>query len=570
MPPTPQSETLLRAALARLRRPGLPAADDRIVPPVRRRDRLESLIEAMLVVGSGLELEVTLTRIVHAALELLDCRLGAVAVLDRAGGAAAEFVSEGVDEQTRGLIRKLLRERRRPLRIDDLSRHAHAVGFPGNQPSVRTFLGAPILVRDELLGHLCLAEKSDGKPFTGDDEVMVQALAAAAGAAVENARLYEEAQLRELWQEATCEIRAALLGSAETIDVLRLVADRARVLADADHAFVALLVDPDIPLEEGAKLVVTVAAGLDADLLTGREIPVEGSCCGQALAQEVPLRASTLADDVSAGLDEGFGPGLVLPLRAGKDAVFGVLVTVRKTGERPFDARLVSLAAAFADQAAIALQRADDQRRLNELRVEGERDRIARDLHDHVIQRLFAHGLALEGTLRRADSDDVQTQLAERVDDVQGIIGDIRAAIFDLHSGLRDALPGGGVGRLRRRLREVIEEVTAESGLRTTIRMSGPIGVAGPELAEHGEAVVREAVTNVVHHAKASAVIVTVSLADDLLINVTDDGFGIPPWGDGSGLRDLAKRAEKAGGEFSVKALTSGGTQLVWSAPVTP
>ncbi|MBB2939290.1 signal transduction histidine kinase [Amycolatopsis bartoniae] len=563
----------LRGTLSQLRlRELLVEVQDRVEQLVGARDQMAGLLEAMLAVASGLELDATLRRIVHAAIELVDCRYGALGVLNADGVGLAEFVYEGIDEETRAQIGHLpeghgllglLIEQPKPIRIADLSQHPASSGFPARHPPMRSFLGVPVPVRDKVFGNLYLTEKAGGQPFTEDDEVVVQALAAAAGIAVENARLYEEARLRQRWQEATSEIRAELLSRALPVDVLDLIADRTLKLTGADYTFVARPEDPELPADEVANLVITVSVGLDSDGLRGRPIPVDGSSCGEAFRAAAPVRTPRLRYALDRDLDEEFGPALVLPLRASADTVSGVLVALRRTGAEPFAEDQLPLAASFADQAALALQLADDQRRLYELEVLADRDRIARDLHDHVIQRLFAHGLALQSTRLRTRSPDIQQRLSEAVDDVQNIVAEIRTAIFDLHGGMH------GTTQLRRRLHEIIAELTAESPLRSTVRVSGPLGVVSAPLAEHAEAVVREAVSNVVRHARAQTVTVTISVADDLVIDVTDDGAGLPATVARSGLHNLATRAAQAGGTFHAGGLDTGGTKLVWSAPVS-
>ncbi|MDQ0381633.1 GAF domain-containing sensor histidine kinase [Amycolatopsis thermophila] len=559
----------LRKTLSQLRlRELLREVQERIEQLVQSRDQMDGLLEAMLAVAGGLELDATLRRIVHAAINLVDCRFGALGVLAPDREELAEFVYEGIDEETRrrigdlptghGLL-GLLIQQPKPIRLDDLSRHVASSGFPEHHPPMRTFLGVPVRVRNEVFGNLYLTEKKNGQPFTEDDEVVVQALAASAGIAVENARLYEEAQLRQRWQEATSEIRAELLAAAEPTDVLYLIANRALALAGADYAFIAQPDDPEAPPADVTHLTITVCAGLDPDPLIGREIPIAGSSCGAAYTDAQPRLVENLAYDLSTE----FGAALVLPLRASRDYVSGVLVTLRKAGQDPFDTTQLTLAAAFADQAALALQLAEDQRSLSELKVVADRDRIARDLHDHVIQRLFAHGLALQSTHMRSRNPEIQRRLADMIDDVQNIVAEIRTAIFDLHGGLQ------GTTQLRKRLNEIIAEVTGDTGLRTTVRMAGPIGVVGSELAEHAEAVLREALANAVRHARATTLTITVSVDDDLVIDVVDNGTGIPEKVARSGLHNLTERAAQAGGTCTVTALATGGTRLTWSAPVS-
>ncbi|MBB3052379.1 signal transduction histidine kinase [Prauserella isguenensis] len=570
--PDGSGTTRLRETLAQLQlRELLRGVQDRIDEVINARDRMDGLLEAMLAVASGLELDATLRRIVHAAIDLVDARYGALGVLNPDGNGLAEFIYEGIGEQTRGLIGDLpsghgllglLIEQPKPVRLDVLSNHPSSAGFPEHHPPMRTFLGVPVRVRDKVFGDLYLTEKVGGQGFTEDDEVVVQALAAAAGIAIENARLYEQSQLRRRWQEATSEVRVALIAAEDPAQVLDLVADRALELAGADHAFIAQPEDPEQPEDEVTHLVITVSKGRDGHDFSGRVLPVDGSTSGAAYRRRTPLQVAELESDPAAGHDLELGPALALPLRVAADAVSGVLVTVRESGASPFGPDQLPLAAAFTDQAALALQLADDQRRLRELQVLGDRDRIARDLHDHVIQRLFSIGLSVQSTQQRARSPEVQRRLADTVSDLQNVVSDIRSTIFDLHGSAQSS------SQLRQRLNEAVTELVGDSGLHSTIRIAGPLGVVSGELADSAEAVVREAVSNAVRHSGATTVTITASVADDLVIDVTDDGAGIPGTVARSGLHNLEQRAVQAGGELRVERPTAGGTRVVWSAPL--
>lgn len=533
---------------------------------IRSRDRIDALLDAMLTVASGLDLEATLERIVHAAIELADCRYGALGVLNRARNGLQEFVYEGIDEDTRKLIGDLptghgllglLIEQPKPLRLDDLSQHVSSSGFPAHHPPMRTFLGVPIWVRGEVFGNLYLSEKVGGLSFTEDDEVAVQSLAAAAGVAVDNARLFEEARLRQHWQEATSEIRGELLAAHEPRTVLGLIATRARELADADQVLIARPEDPDQDASAVTALTVSAYSGVEPTGFTDHRISTADSEAGRAYRTGLRVQVEENSRD---GLS---GPAIFLPLRVATNTVTGVLAIMRSPGREPFDDEQLSLAAEFADQAALALKLADDRRRLAELSVLSDRDRIARDLHDQVIQRLFAHGLNVQSARSRARSPDIRERLSTMVDDIQDIIDDVRAAIFDLHGGT-----GDGAANLRAILGAIIAEQTENTELRTTVKFSGPLSVVTGPLAEHSEAVLREALSNVVHHARAGAVTVTISVDDNLTIEVADDGVGIPQLVARSGLHNLATRAEQAHGTCTVTAREPSGTRLTWSAPL--
>ncbi|WP_006245617.1 GAF domain-containing sensor histidine kinase [Mycolicibacterium tusciae] len=563
----------LRETLSQLRlRELLSEVQDRIGQIVEGRDRLDGLVDAMLVIASGLELDATLRTIVHTAIELVDARFGALGVRGE-GHELVEFVYEGIDQKTRELIGHLpegrgvlgvLIDEPKPIRLDDIQYHESSVGFPPNHPPMRTFLGVPVRIRDEVFGNLYLTEKADGRPFSEDDEVLVEALAAAAGIAIDNARLYQQSQARQSWIEATRDIATEMLSGADPATMFRLVVDEALKLTGADATVVAIPADLDVPGSDVVELVVVATAGTAAAGMGDATIPVRATLIGQTFEDGTPRKFDNLDLGVDLGvvLGVGLGPGpaLVLPLRTG-ESVAGVVIALRHHGAYPFSADHFEMMAAFTDQAAVAWQLATSQRRMRELDILTDRDRIARDLHDHVIQRLFAAGLTLQGTIPRAQSVEVQQRISECVDDLQEVIQEIRTTIFDLHSA-----PSGAT-RLRQRLDQAVAQFSS-SELRTTVQFVGPLSVIGAGLADHAEAVVREGVSNAVRHAGATTLSVIVKVEDDLSIEVVDDGRGIPADITGSGLINLRRRAEQAGGVFKVERGATGGTLLRWSAPL--
>lgn len=544
----------------------LTEVQDRVEQIVKGRDRLDGLVAAVLVVTSGLELDVTLRTIVHTAIELIDARYGALGVRGT-DHELIEFIYEGIDEHTRQQIGSLpqglgvlgvLIDEPTPIRLDHLDDHPASVGFPPNHPPMRTFLGVPVRIRDEVYGNLYLTEKANGLPFSDDDEVLAQALAAAAGIAIDNARLYEQSQTRQQWIEATRDIATQLLTGADPARVFRLIADEALKLTDADVAVVAVPADDEAVAGDVSELTIVETVSASGVSPVARPIPVGGTSIGEAFLRRTPGRLDAM--DVELGVFDEAGPALVLPLRAA-DTVAGVVITLRKKGARPFTDQQLDMMAAFADQAAVAWQLASTQRRMRELDVLTDRDRIARDLHDHVIQRLFAVGLTLQGTIPHAGSAEVRRRLADSVDDLQAVIEKIRTSIFDLHEAPTDTT------RLRQRLEEAVAQF-ATSGARTTVQFVGPLSVVDADLADHAEAVVREAVSNAVRHADATTLHIRVVVEDDLSIEVTDNGRGIAGRVNESGLRNLRERAEQIGGEFTIADAPGGGTALRWSAPL--
>lgn len=562
LPPGPNP---LRDKLSQLQlRDLLIGVQDRVEQIVEGRDRLDGLLAAMLAVTSGLELDQTLRTIVQTATNLVDAKYGALEVHDR-DRRMLQFVHEGIDDATFARIGRLpeglgivglLIEDPHPLRLDDVSKHPASVGFPPHHPPMRTFLGVPVGVRDEIVGNLYLTEKANGQPFSEDDEVLVQALAAAAGIAIANARLYAQAKARQSWIESTRDIATELLSGTDPTTAFRLIAEEASKLTGADSALVAIPLDQDAAEDDVSELLVIETVGTATDSISGETIAIGGTAVGEAFSLRVPRQIDRLTLPGVAVA----GPALILPLRAA-DAVAGVVVVLRHHGGAPFGHEQLDMMAAFADQAALAWQLATSQRRMHELDVVTDRDRIARDLHDHVIQRLFAVGLSLQGTIPRTRDAAVQRRLSDAVDDLQGIIGEIRTTIFDLHG------TSSGVTRLRQRLDNAVAQF-AGSGLHTTVQFVGPLSVVEPVLADHAEAVVSEAVSNAVRHSGATELTVQIKVEDDLSIEVRDNGRGLPEVITRSGLTNLQRRAEQAGGTFSIESAPGGGAVLRWSAPL--
>jgi signal transduction histidine kinase len=560
----------LRDTLSHLRlRELLAEVQERITQIVEGRDRLDGLVEAMLVVTSGLDLDTTLRTIVHTAIELVDARYGALGVRGR-GHDLLAFIYEGIDENERERIGHLpegrgvlgvLIDDPKPIRLDDIAQHPASVGFPTNHPPMRAFLGVPVRIRDEVFGNLYLTEKANGQLFSEDDEVLVKALAAAAGIAIENARLYEQSRARQSWIEATRDIATELLSGAEPARVFRLIADKSLKLTEAQVTLVAVpaLDDKGKPPSDVNELLVAEIAGKLPPLGAAPTIQVRGTPVGDVFLDRTPRRFDSL--DLKIG-DVEIRPGsaLLLPLRT-TDKVAGVLVALRHDQSTPFSQDQEEMMAAFADQAALAWQLATSQRLARELDVLADRDRIGRDLHDHVIQRLFAVGLALQGTITRARSPEVQQRLSEYVDDLQAVIEEIRTTIFDLHG------PASGTTRLRKRLDEAIAQFSDET-LHITTKFIGPLSVVDATLADHAEAVVREAVSNAVRHAHATTLAVTVKVEDELSLEVVDNGRGMAERTKRSGLANVQYRAQQMGGTFTLDTPPLGGTLLRWSAPL--
>lgn len=537
------------------------------------REQFDGLLRSILMISTSLDLDATLGAIVDGAMDLVGSRYGALGVLDQ-NHELGTFVYRGVDAETaarigplptgRGVLGLLIDEPS-SIELADLSEHPASIGFPPHHPPMKSFLGVPIRVREQVFGNLYLTEKIGGAEFTKDDEAVLQAYASAAGTAIDNARLYDDARTRQNWIEATRDIATQLLAGTPPAEVLQVVADKAVELTEADVGFIAVPRDADTPPEQVTELIVDIASGdgsEDSDRLVGTAIPVYGSTSGTSFLERRPIRSDRLEFDVTADLETKYGPALVSPLRA-SDHNTGVLVALRTVDSEPFTDIQLELVAAFGEQAALAIQMADTSRQLRELDILADRDRIARELHDRVIQRIFAAGLSLHSTAQRVTSPEVKSRLASTIEDLQDTVQDIRSAIFDLQ------FHASTDGNLRRRINEVIDEMIDDSGIRTTVRVHGPLSVIEPVLAAHALAVLREGISNCLRHAEAKTIAVTITVADDLTIDIADDGCGMPPAVAESGLSNLRARARESGGNMTIVPVEdTGGTRLTWWAPL--
>lgn len=540
---------------------------ERLAEIVQIRDQMQGLLEAVLAVASGLELDETLHRVVQAAVDLVDAHYGALGVLAPDGGIS-RFITVGVDDATRarmgrlpegkGLLGQLILDPR-PLRIADLSTHESSVGFPPHHPPMRSFLGVPVRVRDSVFGNLYLTEKHGGGEFTADDEVVLEALAAAAGIAVQNADLFQQTRLRQTWLEASAEIRAELLSGATEADALGLVALRAQELTVSDATLIVL--GPE-PADE--HFTVRAQRGITGVDLVGRTLDGQDRLLREVVDGRTAVLTSTLGGLREAGAELiGFGPTVAVPLQS-QERVMGVLVALRKREAQPFQPSEVPMLTSFAEQATLALELGEKNRAQKQLAVFGDRDRIARDLHDRVIQRLFATGLQLQSTLRRSPDPAVQRRIQQAVDDLDVTMREIRTSIFDLHT-----TGEGGDGGLRRRLLDAAAEAAEGNGLVPSVRIAGAVDtLVPPDIGAHAVAVVREAVSNAARHAGAETLTLTVEAGDELLVEVVDDGRGIDPGVARSGLRNIEGRAHECGGALQVRPTTGGGTRLSWRVPL--
>ncbi len=536
------------------------------------RDQMEQLLGVFIQIGSDLDLDATLCRIIAAARELTSAPYGALAVRDPDGNLVS-FVHEGMDAETVGKIGHLpvgkgllsLSVFDEPaVRMDNLAEHPAAAGFPEHHPPMRAFLSVPITIRGKVFGNIYLTHVDPDRRFSESDEVASRALAFAAAAAIDNAQLFERERTAGKWVEASREITTALLSSTGPHRrPLQLIAERARVLTDAEQAIVLVPAEADVPDDEVDTLVVSAAVGVHADEVLGQRIPVDGSTSGEVFRTGQPRITESLRYPIEAFTDVGQRPAIVMPLRA-DDHVAGVIAIARASDQPPFSDEYLDLVSDFATHAAIALVLASAREDSRQLTILAERERIAHDLHDHVIQRLFAAGMDLQGTLARARSPEVAGRLNRTLDDLQTIIEEIRTTIFQLKS------PPGKSGDFRQRIQRVIADLTENRDIVTTVRMHGPMTAVDGDLADHAEAVATEAISNALRHSGATRLTVDVSVADMFVLDISDDGSGIPAGNSRhSGLANMKYRAEQLGGTCEITTSAEGGTRVHWVAPIT-
>ena len=546
-------------------------------------ERDQGLLSAVIAVASGLELGATLRRIVSAAVELVDATYGALGVLGP-DGRVEDFVHVGMDDSAarrigalptgRGILGLLVRD---PvaLRLDDLSRHPAAVGLPVNHPPMTTFLGVPVRVRGEVFGNLYLTQKRGGGAFTAEDESTVVALAAAAAVAIENARLFESTRARARWQRAVTEIDTAVLAGASASEVLAAVGSRARTLTGADVALVALGTATGLTVETVSVRDSDPDGSVDigrttrdaAWSWTGAIIP-PGSRLHVAFDDGLVItdRSLELPFPTYAAQPAAFESVVALPLRT-SERVLGVLVLLWESSPRVMSDESLELAEAFATQAAVTLVLAEARREHERLAVYEDRDRIARDLHDLVIQRLFATGMLLQGVMRVEGIPEKSRDRIERaIDELDITVKEIRQTIFALHETM-----GESAGGVRTRILREVESAAMSLGYRPGVRFDGPVDtLVTSAIADQLLAALREALANTAKHARASSVDVLVEVdSGEVRLTVSDDGVGIPDdLGRRSGLANLAARAQSLGGACDV-GRGEAGTRLIWRVPAT-
>jgi signal transduction histidine kinase len=499
---------------------------DRMHGALDQQARLQLLLDAVVTISADLSLDGVLSRIVAIASRLVDARYAALGVLSAGRqrrlrtfihhGISGDLAAEIGDLPTGHGLLGLIIDRPEPLRLHDIAEHPASYGFPEHHPPMSSFLGVPVRIRDRVFGNLYLTEKAGGGDFTVQDEEIVVALAAAAGVAIENARLYEETTTRETWARATAALGTALAAPDPADDPVADLVVQARDLAGADAAWAEV-------------------------------VPEDGA----------PQRlAHSGAEDV--GPD---GPVLAVPFSpsAGESGTLSLAWSPEHEDRyHVLDAKLV---AAYAEQATLSLQLAEAREDQRRLAVFEDRDRIGRDLHDLVIQRLFAVGLGLQGATRMVEKPAVAARIEQAVDDLDATIKDIRRAIFGL-SSLESA------GDVQAEVTRLVDRAAATLKFRPSLSFEGPVRTLVPdEVVPDLLAVLAEGLSNASRHAEASSVQVVLEAGDQVVLTVRDDGRGMSGAVAESGLANIRARAEQRGGTLVVESAPQGGTALVWTVP---
>src|SRR6202171_4544923 len=531
-----------------------------------RTDRRDALIEAALALSSDLSLPVVLQRIIDLATEISQARYGALGVIGP-GGRIAQSTTTGISPEEhraigdlpigRGILGYLI-EDARPLRLRNLSEHPRSVGFPKNHPPMYSFLGAPVTAHGQVFGSIYLTEKQGADEFDEDDEKTLVALAAHAGVAIGNSQLYEETRRRERSLDAVREVNTAILSGAARDDLLHLVARRARELVDADLATLA------IPTDEPGMLRIAVADGSHAEDLIGMEVPVDGSVSGDVIKTGRPVSVADASKDprtYEAMIRQGqIGPAVFVPLSRGGQAI-GTLTVAHLIGGAPFEDEAMLLVATFADQAALALEYARAQIELQRLVVMDDRERIATELHDGVIQSLFAVGLGLQATAMRLTDPQTEARLEEAVREIDRAIRDLRNYIFGLRPGiLADR-------HLDQALRDIADDFAAKNGIAITVDIDPAVEADLSSSAGEIVQLAREALSNIGGHARATNAHMGLTRAGTtVVLEIRDDGKGFDAnrrqRADHQGLANLRKRANSLGGEVQIHSGVKIGTTV--------
>jgi signal transduction histidine kinase len=558
---------------------------DRAQEVMATQGRLRGLLRANQALLADLELHPVLRRLTESARELVGARYAALGILDGNGGLA-EFIHVGMPAGTvdaigplprgKGVLGALIDDPH-PIRLGNVADHLRSAGFPPSHPPMASFLGVPIRIRDEVFGNLYFTDSRNGR-FSADDEELAVALAATAALVINNARHYETSQRRADGLEATATVTRDMLRPGADASPVETIAEQAYRLAGADLVAVLLPTDATREFLSVETAVGGPATAAAAEDLIGARSGIGDTLCAHVFVTGVPLRLDDATDRLglppsvlAASMD--VGPVLVAPL-SGSDRTRGVLVAARAAGRPPFQPEDLQMAAAFANQASVALELAESRLDRERAVLLDERDRIAADLHDHIIQRLFAAGLSLQGVTARLGAHPAAARITGVIDELDDTIAQIRTTIFAVQQAATPTSQG-----LRARILGLVTDAAETLGFTPALRFSGPVDTTVADAADAGAlsddlaAVLRESLSNITRHAKATRVEVDIAVTTEqagslLTLKVCDNGIGIGDTTRSSGTANLAHRAERRGGTLVLAPNNPAGTRLEWCVPI--
>jgi len=533
---------------------------------LQSQERMAGLLEAVVAVAEDLSLDAVLERVVHSACRLLHARYGALGVIGD-DHALSHFITVGIDGELakkigplptgHGVLGLLISDPR-PLRLHDLRKHPEAYGFPEHHPPMQSFLGVPVRVRDTVFGNLYLTEKEGGGDFTEEDEGLAIALAAAAGVAIENARLYDDARRRARWLEACMDVSGLMLGSDRDYVAGGLDPIAARALQESESRL-ALIVAPAV---SGPGYIVAGAAGEQAKAFSGMTLALDAPELQDVLAGGEPVMLDNPAAVFDGIVDAGLGTLLAVALST-QGAHHGLLLLARNPEDLRYARTDIEMGAVFGSHVALALELARVHRLREELLVFTDRDRIARDLHDLVIQRLFAAGLSVQ-SLTRFTKDELAT---ERIRNITGELDEAIRSLRDTIYSLKSS--SGETELLSGRIRRVTRSSAKSMPFTPRLTLTGPVDAVTPDKADNVVAVVSEGLSNAIRHSGADSIAVSVAVIKGrVTVVITDNGSGFNDSLERNGLANLEDRARMLDGQCTITTAPDEGTSVEWSVPL--
>ncbi|WP_434994267.1 GAF domain-containing sensor histidine kinase [Arthrobacter sp. Ld5] len=529
---------------------------------------MEDLLAAFAAIADDLGLDTVLERVISAACRLVDARYGAVGVIGP-NRTLGHFTTVGLqDDEIRRIgqfptghgILGLLISEPHSLRLPDLREHPLAHGYPEGHPPMRSFLGVPIRIHDRVFGNLYLTDKNGGAEFSADDERLVIALASAAGVAIENSRLFDEASRRTRWLEGGLNaVRELLNQHDESHHDLDILATHA--LNASQSIFAAVLRDFGDRRGVGCEAV----DGVEIETLLDR------SSLDPSLRDKLPSTLSPVVLDaaelsrVLPDAPEGM-IGTALCSRLPRDGDRRFLVVGRSSGGSPFSDIDHEMMTTFASHVSLALELLRVHRQREQEAVFGDRDRIARDLHDLVIQRLFAAGLSVQSLRKYTPEGEALNRISAVTTELDETIRELRDTIYSLRR----------VPQVTPTFTSTIFSLVADAfdghDLAPVLQLSGPLDAAlDDERADHVRAVLLEGLSNALRHADAQTITVTLrAIGDHFELRIADDGRGFENPGRSSGMSNMKRRAELCDGTITITSEPNGGTEVHLRIPLAP